>query len=291
MTSKLSNLGERYGIYWLLLRKNKLAMFAIGVTLVFAFVAFFPSLIASKNPYEIGAVPLEPPSWKFPFGTDNLGRCLFSRICYGARPSLYAGVICVGIGLVFGTMLGLISGYYGGKLDSIIMGVTDILLALPFLLLAIVIVTFLGPSLNAAIMGVGVWMIPQYIRLARAQSLQIKQSDYVTAAKMTGESGMNVIFRYILPNGLSVITVQSVVYLARAILFTSGLSFLGLGAQPPSPEWGAIASDARSHMLFSPHFILFPSLAIFIIAISFNVLGDTLRDILDPQQRTRLLFQ
>src|SRR6056297_519636 len=218
-------------------------------------------------------------------GTDQMGRDLFSRIVYGARLSLMVGFVSVGISLFVGTFLGLVSGFYGGKIDTLIMRFMDILLSFPYILLAIFIVAILGRGLPNAMIAIGIVGIPRFARVVRGQVLSVKEEEYVMAAKTMGANNFWLISRHIFVNSLSPLIVQTTMSFATAILNAAALGFLGLGAQAPTPEWGVMLSDARSAMLTSPWVITFPGIAIILSVLGFNLLGDGLRDSLDPRQK------
>ena len=222
------------------------------------------------------------PSIEFPLGTDEFGRCILSRILFGARLSLLVGVIATAIGATAGILSGLAAGYFP-RLDAPVMRTMDVLLAFPSILLAIAIVAALGPSLGNVMIAVGVRSIPSFARLARSMVLSLKELDFVQGAAALGASHARVLFRHILPNSVSPLLVFSSMQVATAILLAAILSFLGLGVQPPTPEWGKMVSDGRAYLLEAPHVSLFPGLAIFIAVMGFNCLGDGLRDALDPR--------
>jgi peptide/nickel transport system permease protein len=228
---------------------------------------------------------LLPPSLEHPFGTDAVGRDVLSRVLSGGRIALQVGAISVTIALLVGVPLGLVSGYYGGSVDLILMACIDVLLAFPYLLLALIVVTVLGPSLTSAMIAVGVVFVPQYLRLVRGVVLSVKGMDYVLAARATGASNVRVMFQHILINSTSPIIVQASLSFGSAIVSAATLSFLGLGAQPPAPEWGAMLAEGRSYMQAAPWIALFPGLAIFLSVIGLNLVGDGLRDALDPQRK------
>ena len=222
------------------------------------------------------------PSVEFPLGTDEFGRCILSRILFGARLSLLVGVIATAIGAAAGILSGLAAGYFP-RLDAPVMRTMDVLLAFPSILLAIAIVAALGPSLGNVMIAVGVRSIPSFARLARSMVLSLKELEFVQGAAALGASHARVLFRHILPNSVSPLLVFSSMQVATAILLAAILSFLGLGVQPPTPEWGKMVSDGRAYLLEAPHVSLFPGLAIFIAVMGFNCLGDGLRDALDPR--------
>lgn len=220
------------------------------------------------------------------FGTDGNVRDLYSRILYGARLSLMVGIVSVGFAILIGSFLGAISAYIGGWTDSIIMGLMDIMLAFPSLILAIAIVTVLGPGLINTLLAIGIVSIPVYARIMRSSVLSIKQQDYVMADRSIGVPSGRILFSNILPNALTPLIVQGTLGIAVAILDAAALSFLGLGAQPPTPEWGSMIGQERNQVFTAPHLIVFPGIALILTVLGFNLLGDGLRDIVDPQRRT-----
>ena len=226
---------------------------------------------------------LEPPSKDFWFGTDDFGRDIFSRVLYGTRISLRVGLVAVLLALFVGGTLGLVAGYYGGRVDLVLMRGVDVMLAFPAILLAIAVVAVLGPSLTNAMVAVGITGIPVYARLVRGVVLQVKNQEYVTAARALGAGDFRILTRAVLPNCVAPILVQTSLGLATAILDAAGLSFLGLGAQPPMPEWGAMLSQGRELILDAPWALTAPGVAILLAVLGFNLLGDGLRDMLDPR--------
>ncbi len=255
-----------------------------ALLVLFLLVAAGASWIAPQDPLVQDLYGrLSPPSGKNWFGTDDFGRDILSRVIHGARVSLHVGVAAVAIALVVGTAIGLIAGYWGGLLDNVLMRLMDLMLAFPSILLAIVVVAVLGPSLSNAMLAVGIVSIPQYARLVRASVLSIREQDYVTAARALGAGDARIILTAILPNCIAPLIVQSTLGMAGAILDAAGLSFLGLGAQPPTPEWGAMLSSGRDFILSAPWVLTFPGLAILLTVLAFNLLGDGLRDALDPK--------
>lgn len=247
-------------------------------------------LTAATAPFLAVADPTQPnilarfsgPSPAHPFGTDHLGRDIFSQVVYGSRISLSIGLISVGIAATFGIALGLLAGFYR-RLDNPIMRLIDVLLAFPGLLLAIAIVGALGPSLQNAMIAVGIATIPGFVRIVRSAVLRVGANEYVEAARAVGVGDARILIRYVLPNVSSEIIVTATLGMASAILFAAALSFLGLGAQPPTPEWGAMVLAARSYLDIAPHQVFFPIAAIFVTILGFNFLGDGLRDALDPR--------
>lgn len=268
------------------LMKNKMAVFGGLIVGIYFFIAIFAPWIAPYDPYAIDLLnKLQPPSMDHLMGTDDKGRDIFSRIIVGSRLSLAVGVISVGIGAFFGIILGLISGYYGKWLDTVIMRFIDVLLAFPGILLALAIISALGPDLINVMIAVGIFSIPTFARIVRGSTLAEKKMEYVDAIKAMGASDIRIIFVHILPNILSPIIVQGTLRLATAILTAAGLSFLGMGAQPPLPEWGAMLSNGRDFLWSAPHVATFPGLTIALIVMGFNLLGDGLRDVLDPRMK------
>src|SRR5690606_34878837 len=226
---------------------------------------------------------LKPPSAEHWFGTDNYGRDIFTRIIYGMAITMKVGFFSVTLGGVIGVLLGILSGYYGGKLDTVIMRLMDILLAFPGILLALAIVSVLGGSVQNMIIAVGVFSVPAFARIVRGSTLSVRKLEYIDAVKALGAKDGRIIFKHILPNVLSPIIVQLTLRIATAVLTASGLAFLGLGAKPPTPEWGAMLSEGRQYMQQAPHLVLFPGVMIVIVVLAFNIFGDGLRDALDPK--------
>jgi peptide/nickel transport system permease protein len=258
----------------------------LAIVAVVALAALLAPLIAPTDPLAqnlgIGAVG---PSAHHPFGTDKLGRDLFSRIVYGARVSIRIGFVAVGLAITIGTAIGMAAGYLGGKVDNVLMGAMDVMLAFPSIILAIAIATILGPSITNLMIAVGIVYIPQYARLARSSVLAIRDAEFVEAARAVGARSLPILARHMLPNILAPLIVQAALGIATAELEAAGLSYLGLGAQPPTPEWGAMLNDARDYWLSAPWALIFPGLAITLLVLGFNLLGDGLRDALDPRTR------
>lgn len=219
-------------------------------------------------------------------GVDSLGRDIMSRIIMGARISLAAGFISVALGMIFGTVLGLLAGYYEGWIDRLVMRLSDVLLAFPGILLAIGVIAVLGPSMLNVIIAVAVFSVPTFARLVRGNTLSLKNMTYVEAARSIGASDFTILFKHILPGTISPIVIYATMRIGTSIITAASLSFIGMGAQPPTPEWGAMLNEARSDMVLAPHVALFPSLAIFFTVLAFNILGDGLRDALDPKLKT-----
>ena len=266
------------------LSKSPLAMFGLAIILLLVFCAIFAEMI---SPYDPTAQDLahmfETPSSTHWLGTDEFGRDILSRLIYGARVSLQVGFVAVGIALVVGGFLGAVSGYYGGRLDNAIMRVMDVLLSIPQTLLAIAIVAALGPNLMNLMIAVGISAVPTYARIVRGSVLSIRNMEFIEAARAVGSPDLRIILKHIIPNSMAPIIVQSTLGVASAILNAAGLSFIGLGIQPPNPEWGAMLSGGRQYIRDFPHMTLYPGLAIMFTILALNFLGDGLRDALDPK--------
>jgi peptide/nickel transport system permease protein len=274
---------------WALLRRLKQSKFAlIGgfVVGLVIFAAIFAPLIVPYDPVKQDILSLlQGPSRSHLLGTDEIGRDTLSRVIYGARVSLMVGVIAVSISMFIGSALGLIAGYGRGLIDTVIMQIMDALLAFPALALALAITAMLGPSLNNAMIAIGITGIPAFARLVRGQVLSLRDLEYVQAARALGASNMQIIVKHILPNTMAPIIVQTSIAIPAAILAEAGLSFLGLGIQPPTPSWGAMLNTARGYIQMTPWLAIVPGVAIFVTVLAFNFLGDALRDTLDPRLR------
>lgn len=265
---------------------NRLAVAGMVLLGILIFAAVFAEQLAPYNPIAQSLYDRrQPPSREHWMGTDDLGRDVLSRVIFGSRLSLRVGVLSVGIAIVTGTLIGLIAGYAGAWVDNIVMRLMDVMLAFPSLLLAIAIVTILGPGLLNMLYAIAIVSIPIYARIARAQVLSVKEQDFILAARAIGVPGHRILFRNILPNSLTPLIVAGTLGIATAILDAAGLSFLGLGAQPPTPEWGAMLGEGRGAVVAAPHVVAFPGLAIMFSVLGFNLLGDGLRDALDPRLR------
>jgi peptide/nickel transport system permease protein len=269
---------------WRVGRRRPAAVAGAAVVLLFTLMAVAAPLIATTDPTRTDWSKIrKAPSWAHPFGTDDLGRDGFSRVVWGARISMQAGVFSILLAMAIGVPVGLVAGYYRGGLDQVIMRLTDAWLAFPFLILAIGLVTILGPSLTNATLAIGLGATPTYIRLTRGLVLSTKEEDYVQGARALGAGDLRVMARHILPNIASAILVQATVAIPTAIIAEAVLSFLGLGVQPPAPSWGTMLNAAQQFLEQAPWMAYWPGLAIFLLALSFNLAGDGLRDVLDPR--------
>ncbi|MBW6464051.1 MAG: ABC transporter permease [Dethiobacteria bacterium] len=273
-------------LVWRHLRRNRLAMAGLIVLVLFLLIAIFAPLLTPHDPVitNLGNA-LAKPSSEHLLGTDWLGRDNLARILYGSRISLAIGLISVTIGMLIGVPIGALSGFYGGKFDLFIQRIIDILIAFPGILLAIVVVTVLGVGVENVMIAVGIASVPIYTRLVRGSVLAVKEQGYVAAAKALGIGDFRIIIRHIMPNCLGPIIVQSTFQIATAILWAAGLGFLGLGAQPPDPEWGAMLSKGREYIRTAHHLTTYPGLAILFMVLGFNLIGDGMRDALDPRSR------
>ncbi len=269
--------------FWKRARRSPQAIVGSLIVLIFAFMAIFGPLLSPYPPTTMKMTKrLAPPGGEFTLGTDDFGRDILSRILHGAGASFQVGLFSVGIALIVGTLLGLLSGYRGGWLDTLIMSLMDILFAFPAVLLAIAIIAILGPTLSNVILAIGIVNLPAFVRLTRGSVLSVKNLLYVEAARSTGVSAIKIALRHILPNILAPIIVQGSLTIAAAILTEASLSYLGLGNPPPAPSWGNMLSSGYGFMQTSPWPAIFPGLAIMLAVLGFNLMGDGLRDALDP---------
>ncbi len=278
--------------FWRAFRENRGAVVALAIVLTIIVIAIFAPLLAPYSPIEQFRDHVKQPpaftsggDWRFPLGTDDVGRDMLSRLIYGARISLFIGLAVMVVSVIVGLSLGLAAAFLGGIVDVVILRIMDLIMAIPSLVLAILIVAVLGPSLTNTIIAVTVVYLPRYVRLIRASALAELQKDYVTAARVAGAGPLRIMFTSVLPNCMAPLIVQSALGISDAILEAAGLGFLGLGAQPPSPEWGAMLADAREFIQAAPWIVTFPGLAILITVLAINVTGDGLRDALDPKLR------
>jgi len=273
---------------WRSLIANRTALVSLFFIAFLVFLAVFGPQITPYNPIETNmANALKAPSAAHWFGTDQLGMDIFSRVIAGTRVSLTVGLLAVSIALTIGVILGSISGYAGGWVDTVIMRVMDMMLAIPSILLAITLMAALGKGIDKAVIAIGLVSIPEYARIVRGAILSIKENDYIAAARVVGNSDFRIIFRHVLPNALSVIIVRATLGISSAVLDTAALGFLGMGVQPPQAEWGDMLGRARGFIFQAPHTLLYPGMAITATVLAFNLLGDGLRDALDPKSRVK----
>jgi len=273
---------------WRSLIANRTALVSLIFIAFLVLVAVFGPYITPYNPIETNMVSaLKTPSAQHWFGTDQLGMDIFSRVIAGTRVSLTVGLLAVSIALTIGIVLGSIAGYAGGWVDSVIMRVMDMMLAIPSILLAITLMAALGKGIDKAVIAIGLVSIPEYARIVRGNILSIKENDYIAAARVVGNTDFRIIFRHVLPNALSVIIVRATLGISSAVLDTAALGFLGMGVQPPQAEWGDMLGRARGFIFQAPHTLLFPGMAITATVLAFNLLGDGLRDALDPKSRIK----
>ncbi|MGI8908445.1 MAG: ABC transporter permease [Candidatus Sumerlaeaceae bacterium] len=272
---------------WIKFKRDRAAVAGLTIVVMLAMCALLSVFIApySKACAQDLANALQPPSGAHWFGTDQYGRDVFLRVLYGSRISLSVGLVAVSIGMILGLLLGTSSGYFGGWWDALVMRVTDVMLAFPFLLLALAITSALGPSLLNALFALGIASFPAYTRLVRGNVLALREETYVDAARVAGADATRIMARHIMPNLFGTLIVYGTLRISTAILAEAGLSYLGLGAQPPTPTWGGMLSEGRDFILFFEWLPLFPGLAILLTVTGFNLLGDGLRDALDPKTR------
>lgn len=273
--------GQRFKLR---VKKNRLVAAALVFLMLVVLMGITAPYLTPYEPQHQNLLRrLKPPSSDHWLGTDEIGRDVFTRIAYGTRISLMIGLVGSFGGMILGVTLGVMSGYYGGRFDNIVMRVVDVMMAFPGILLAILIVSILGPGLSNLIVALTVWGIPGFARISRGSILSLKEMDFIEAVRSLGASGWRIIVRHLVINSLSPIIVLTTLSVATSILTAAGMGFLGLGVQPPTPEWGAMTSTARHHVRDAPYLIIFPGLAIFFTVLSINVLGDALRDVLDPR--------
>lgn len=267
-------------------KKNKLAIFGLVVFMAMVFVAIFANFIVD---YEADAIKQDmknrysEPSAEHIFGTDNFGRDVFARIIFGARISLFVGIIAISISLFIGAIIGASSGYYGGKIDNVLMRIMDIFLAIPQTLLAIAVVAALGTDMINLLIALSIAQVPRFARIVRSAILTVKGQDFIEAAKACGTKNSRIITRHILPNAVGPIIVQATLSVASTILVISALSFVGLGIQPPTPEWGSMMADSKNQLRYHPYLVIIPGIFIGLTVMSLNLFGDGLRDALDPR--------
>jgi len=272
---------------WRSFKKNKVSLIGAGIVIFFILLAIAGPYIAPQGINEQNfAKRLLAPSSEHWFGTDDFGRDIFSRIIHGARISLWVGFFSVILSVIIGSLLGIIAGYYGKWIDTIISRIFDIMLAFPSMLLAIAVVSVLGPSLQNALIAIAIINVPNFGRLIRSKVLSVKEEEYIVAAKAIGMRDSRILFSHILPNSITPIIVQGTLAIATAIIEAAALGFLGLGAQAPAPEWGKMLADARKFLINAPWTMIFPGLAIMLTVLGFNLMGDGLRDALDPKMKS-----
>ena len=278
--------GNQLRRMWYSFCKRKVAVLGLVIVLIYIIVAIFAPLLAPYDPVKQDlANILQTPGPKHLLGTDEMGRDILSRIIYGARISMKVGFYAVGVAFVIGIPLGIFAGYFGGKVDLLIMRAMDVLLAFPGILLSIVFVSVLGPNLDNAILSVGIYTVPNFARMARGETLALRNSEFIEAARAMGSGDIRIVFSHILINIVSPMIVMGTLSFGTAIITTSGMGFLGIGAQPPTPEWGAMLSSGRQYLLVAPHVTTYTGLAILFLVLGLNLLGDGLRDVLDPKMK------
>ena len=278
--------GNQLRRMWYSFCKRKVAVLGLVIVLIYIIVAIFAPLLAPYDPVKQDlANMLQTPGPKHLLGTDEMGRDILSRIIYGARMSMKVGFYAVGVAFVIGIPLGIFAGYFGGKVDLLIMRAMDVLLAFPGILLSIVFVSVLGPNLDNAILSVGIYTVPNFARMARGETLALRNSEFIEAARAMGSGDIRIVFSHILINIVSPMIVMGTLSFGTAIITTSGMGFLGIGAQPPTPEWGAMLSSGRQYLLVAPHVTTYTGLAILFLVLGLNLLGDGLRDVLDPKMK------
>lgn len=273
--------------FWSHFCRNRLAVVGFGMVMFLLVVALLAPFLAPHDP-TIQSLPDKraKPGGKFILGADEFGRDILSRLIFGTRAALLVGTLSIAIALICGMILGITSGYFGGAIDNFIMRILDILLAFPYLLLAIAVVSAIGPGILNTTIAVGIWATPGFARIIRASVIIISKADYIQAARALGASNTRIVLSHILPNFISPVIVYSTLCMANAILIEAALSFLGLGVQPPTPSWGLMVSSGRDFLLTAPHIATLPGMAITFTVLGFNLLGDGLRDSLDPKLRS-----
>lgn len=279
---------SRKAEYWYSFRKNKLAMVGLAIMIFLLLIALFADVIADYDTRVIGQnrkARLVSPCAEYPFGTDALGRDVLARVVHGTRLSLLIGFGSVSISILVGGALGCVTGYFGGRIDNVIMRIVDIIMSVPSMLLAIAIVSALGSSMGNLMIAMTIGQVPRFTRVVRSLMISAAQDEYVEAAKVGGATHLRIIVRHILPNIIGPVIVQATMSVASIILTAAGLSFIGLGVQPPAPEWGTMLSEARNFMLTDPYLVIVPGLAIALTVFALNTIGDGLRDALDPRMK------
>jgi len=285
VSKKKSRKGEQLAEFWRRYRKNKTAVVGLVILCLIVGIAIFADLIVpySKCIEQVGVDRLQWPSLKHPFGTDELGRDLFARVIHGSRYSLAIGISTSLIALAIGAVLGASAGYFGGMVDNIICRIIDVFMCVPPILLSLAVVAALGSSMRNLIIAITVSCIPGNVRLIRSVVLTVAEQDYIEVARSYGASNARIIFHYVLPNAMGPIIVNTTMSISGMILSTAGLSYIGMGVQPPSPEWGSLLSSAQTYIFTSPYMLIFPGIFIVLSSLSFNLVGDGLTDALDPK--------
>ena len=265
--------------------RNRLVLVSVIILVAFIFIALFASQIVPENPYRsVIERRLAEPSAELWLGADLQGRDMVSRLIMGSQIALYVGFLAVSVGLILGGLIGLFSGYYGGLVDTVLMRLMDIILSFPYLLLVIFVVSLIGPGVTNAMLAISVTYIPQYARLVRSVVVSVKEQDFVDGAHAIGASAFRTMFIHIAPHTVAHLIILSTINLGKAILAEAGLSFLGLGVQPPQPSWGGMIAAGRDYLINAPHLSISPGLAVIVVVVSLNIFGDGLRDALDPKQ-------
>jgi len=268
------------------IKKNKTISVGAIILLIYFIMAIFAPILSPHGPYDQNlSVRLQGPSLEYPFGTDQFGRCVFSRVLYGARISLLIGISAVLFGLVIGSGLGIIAGYKGGLTDLVVMRLMDVLISIPALILALAVVAALGRTIPNIVLAIGINSLPKFARLSRSSVLSIRTMEFIEASEAIGTKTLDIIRFHVLKNCLSPLLIYSTMYTAGAILMGAALSFLGLGVPPPTAEWGLMTAEARTYLRQAPYLIIFPSMMILVLVLGFNLIGDRLRDMLDPKLR------
>jgi peptide/nickel transport system permease protein len=273
---------------WFQFKKNKLAMFGLFIFMTLVGIAIFAGFFLDYDTQVIGQSMkerLQPPSPKYWFGTDEYGRDVFARILWGTRISLFVGLFTVALAMTVGSIIGALAGYYGGRMDNVLMRIMDVFLAMPGTILAVAIVGALGPGIINVLLAMSIFRIPQFARIVRSSVISIRDQEFIEAAKACGTKDRRIILRHILPNAVGPIVVQATLNMATTILGVAGLSFIGLGIEAPIPEWGSMLSAAKSQMRYQPYLMIFPGVAIMTAVLSLNLIGDGLRDALDPRMK------
>jgi len=271
---------------WQRFTRNRIAVAGLIIVVLLVLMALFAPLLAPQDPaVQTLANKRMPPGATYWLGADEFGRDILSRVIYGARVALYVALVAVALALVMGVAIGLVAGFAGGWVDTVLMRLVDVMLSFPYLLLAIAIVATLGTGVQNTTLAVGIWATPSFARITRGQVLNIKGREYITAAEAVGVTGWRMVWRYILPNAIPPVIVFATLYMANAILLEAALSFLGLGVQPPQPSWGLMVASGRDFLRVAPHVATIPGVAIMLAVLGFNLLGDGLRDALDPRLR------